>query len=183
MDKQKLHQDLEQAISRDDVDTVKKLIKEGADVNIVFGDNMFRYLHMAAMSGQTEVVRELIKSGADINATDTNGFTPFHCFMIFADDGRLDYYDETKRQMPNVIDVGRLLIRSGADVNVKNALGLTVLHFAAKYGNVDMVKDLIGAGADTTIKDINGHTPLDWTTSTAVADILRQVSNTCKYRG
>ena len=51
---------------------------------------------------------------------------------------------------------------SGADVNIANTVGETPLHWAAKCGYVEIVRQLHASGADLTNPDIYGYTPLHY---------------------
>ena len=56
----------------------------------------------------------------------------------------------------------KLLIDRGADVNRHDGLVKeTPLHYAAKYGNVELAKLLMEAKANPKAKDFHGKTPLD----------------------
>ena len=54
---------------------VEKLIKIGADVNLV-DDAKFNALHFASQDGRCEIAMILIKAGVDINAQDEYGNSP-----------------------------------------------------------------------------------------------------------
>jgi ankyrin repeat protein len=49
-------------------DRVRKLIRDGADVDVSDEDYGFTALHHAVLSGFEDTVEELIVTGADINA-------------------------------------------------------------------------------------------------------------------
>ena len=57
-----------------DVNAVKKLLNEGADVNVQ-GFNGWTALSEAAYGGHTKIVKLLIEKGADVNAKANNGVT------------------------------------------------------------------------------------------------------------
>jgi serine/threonine protein kinase len=105
-----------------DVEKVKKLLKEGADVNAKdeFG---WTPLHKAAILGHIEVVKLLIKEGADVNAKNEFGWTPLHGA---AESGH--------------IEVVKLLLEHGADPNIKNNGGKTAIDLALERGYSDIVK-------------------------------------------
>lgn len=55
---------------------MRKLIRDGADVDFVNGSDGFTALHHAVLSGFEDTVEELIVSGADINAVSLLSFSP-----------------------------------------------------------------------------------------------------------
>ena len=72
------------AASDGNVELVKQLVKNGANVNIQNREGATP-LHMAASGGQVEIlpnagaiVEILLKAGADVNIQDTDGDTPLH---------------------------------------------------------------------------------------------------------
>src|SRR5690606_11338105 len=66
------------AAMRDDAETVRALVKQGADVNAAQGDGMTA-LHWAAQNGDAELVSMLLYAGANARAVTRNGaFTPLH---------------------------------------------------------------------------------------------------------
>ena len=66
------------AAMRDDVEAVRALIAEGADVNAPRGDGMTG-LHWAALNGNVEVAGMLIEAGADLEAvTRLGAHRPLH---------------------------------------------------------------------------------------------------------
>jgi ankyrin repeat protein len=63
------------AVRGGDVARVEKLLKSGADVNVV-NEELETPLHLAAGGGHLGLVELLIKHGADVNAQDSEGRTP-----------------------------------------------------------------------------------------------------------
>lgn len=63
------------AVSQEDEEMVKLLLKFGADVELANADNE-KPLHWAVQSGSAEICRLLIDKGADIDAEDSLGATP-----------------------------------------------------------------------------------------------------------
>jgi hypothetical protein len=61
---------------------VKRLVKEGADVNYK-DENGYTPLHWTTCHGDTEVMRFLIENGANVNAKNNNGWTPLHYAICY----------------------------------------------------------------------------------------------------
>lgn len=62
-----------QAIAKGDVDTVKKMIQFGTDVNAT--SNGMTPLMFAARYNKVEIVKLLLENGARVNTKDEKGFT------------------------------------------------------------------------------------------------------------
>ena len=80
---------------------VKKLIKAGADVNLVIKQTTV--LQIALNNGKFKCIKSLIKAGANVNVTDPSVTPPLFCAIRTGD-------SENKRK------IIELLIEAGADV-------------------------------------------------------------------
>ena len=70
--------DIADAAQTKNAAAVKKLLKEGADVNGAQGDGMTA-LHWAALNGDAELASMLLYAGANVGAkTRIGGYTPLH---------------------------------------------------------------------------------------------------------
>ena len=152
-----------EAIFDEDINAVRKLIREGANVN---GKNSGGRtpLHEAVRDGLTDIVNVLIDNGADVNATNSFGGTALHYAVRFEHN-----------------DIVRILIEAGADVNVADNKGVTPLHEAAGDGNAVLVNILIDESANIDTRDEKGRTPLYYAIDEgypAVAEILRNAGAT-----
>jgi ankyrin repeat protein len=130
---------------RGDVEAVRALIKQGADVNAAQGDGMTA-LHWAAMNGSADIARLVIDAGASLEAvTRLGGYTPLH---LASRAGRATTV--------------QLLIAAGANVRATTTTGaVTPLHLAADAGNGQSVTALLDAGADPNAREREwGQTPL-----------------------
>jgi hypothetical protein len=109
-----------------DVEKVKKLLKEGADVNAKdkWDDTP---LHLAAIYGHIEVVKVLIENGAYVNAKNKFGNTPLHAAAL---NGHI-----------NVI---KMLLERGAYLNIKNNEGKTAIDLAREKGYFNIVNLIEG---------------------------------------
>ena len=133
-----------EAAMRGDAAAVKKLLGQGADVDIPEGDGMTA-LHWAADHGDSAMAAALIKAKADVKAVTVNGgYTPLH-LAARAGNGA----------------IVRQLLAAGADPKAVSAGGATPLHFAAEAGSVDAINALVAKGADVNAKESEwGQTPL-----------------------
>lgn len=145
-----LNYDLHDAAGKGDVELVRKLLADGADVNSTNekGYEGFGYtpLHTACSSFEcTEnapLVQSLIQAGADINARDKFGRTALH---------RAAFHE-----LASVVEV---LLQAGADVNARDEHGDTPLH--ETNANSKVAGMLLRAGASINATNKNGLTPLE----------------------
>ena len=159
------------------VEAVKRLLKNGADVNIA-NKNGGTPIMYATLGGNLNIVKILIELGADPNAAAKNGWS---ALMISAAKG---YSAITKQLLdnaadPNLQDVyhwsplmravyeGRdevamlLLTDPRTDINHRGENGVTALHIATVQSDSKLVKLLLEHGADKTITDHSGRTPYE----------------------
>jgi len=143
------------AIKKGDIERIKKLISQGADVNAKDNRGMTP-LHKAAYYGRRQIAKVLIAKGANVNGTDTAGQTPLHIAANFG-----------------AKFVPELLLANGAQVNARDNTGNTPLHDAAGYWCVkqDLLELLLAKGADVNARNEAGQTPLH-----RVSMIRRQAS-------
>lgn len=132
------------AAMRGDVEAVRALLRDGADVNAAQGDGMTA-LHWAAQNGDGELAEVLIYAGANLEAvTRVGAYTPLH---LASKTGH--------------VTVVRRLLGAGADPNTPTATGVIPLHFAAGAGSPETIRVLVDHGADANAREgAYGQTPL-----------------------
>jgi prepilin-type processing-associated H-X9-DG protein len=133
---------LRKAVTQGDLETVKSLIADGADVNAKYGKRGTA-LYLAIESGHTDVVRLLIDKGADVNARGGRWFTPLHLAARFGQ-----------------TDIAELLIAKDANIDAQVSRMWTPLHLAVRFGNTDVAKLLIAKGADMYAETDQAMTPM-----------------------
>jgi ankyrin repeat protein len=133
------------AAMRGDLEAIRTLVRQGADVNAAQGDGMTA-LHWAAMNGSAEMAELLLHAGASVHSVTRLGtYTPLH---LAAKEGHAA--------------VVQSLLTGGADPKaVTSTGGATALHMAAQNGDMATVSALISGGADVNAREKTwGHTPL-----------------------
>lgn len=144
---------LHMAVRNQNYDIAKLLLDAGAkpDARDEWGRSP---LHYAASSGNFLITHLLIERGADVNALDAYSRTPLH--------EAVSSLVGPKEKILKNYGVAMLLLKYGANPNIRDDYySWTPLHYAARYGAVDIVKELLEHGADPTIRDNKGRTPLD----------------------
>ena len=145
------------AAARGASETVRQLLRGGADVNAAQGDGMTA-LHWAAERGDADLAKILIYAGGNVNAgTRIGHYTPLH---IASRKGR--------------VDVVRALLAANADAHATTSnSGVMPLHLAAASGNPDAVTALLDAGADINAREgAWGQTPLIFAAARNRVDVL-----------
>ncbi len=114
------------------------LVENGVDPN-EYGDGDVLALHNAS----NEVSKYLISKGADVNKIGYEECTPL-------------MYEVYMHNYENI----KLLIENGADVNYqRNHDGYSSLHWAARKGDLEIVKMLLMHGANINSKDNSNRIP------------------------
>ncbi|MDE0961392.1 MAG: ankyrin repeat domain-containing protein [Planctomycetota bacterium] len=115
--------DLDVDIRGSQVDYIRMLISEGADVHAKNNDGQTPRMRAAGDSNSPEMVTLLIEAGADVNAKYAKDWTPLMDAAI----------------RPSTPEIVTLLIEAGADVHAKNHEGSTPLRYAT---NPEIIKIL-----------------------------------------
>ena len=118
-----------------DFQEVRRLVREGADVNAGQSDGATA-LHWAAYNGDVGLAVQLLVAGADPAATNRNGSTPMWLAAQQGDASMLE-----------------ILIAGGAEPNEALPLGRRPLMLAARSGREDAVRVLLERGADPNIHE------------------------------
>jgi ankyrin repeat protein len=124
------------------------LLKNGANVNVVYKKNGNNLLHYAVFWNDKDIIKALIKRGVDLNKFNKKGYTPI---MLAAMEGKKEAFF--------------ILLKNGADINVKGGMlaSYSLLNCAALGGNLDIVKYLVekkGFNINKVLANLAVHTPI-----------------------
>ncbi len=165
-----------------DLVTVKRLLKDGADPNLVAASISGTPLHAAIANGQLEVVKCLVEAGADVNLKGPTQWTPlFHAVDVACDSAsQLD----AEQLNPNDVGIICLLMERGADPRMTSTVASfgsanrrqrrqeTPAQAASTYGRVGLARFLVVIGwlaegieareiprkvPGTTVDDVNAY--------------------------
>ncbi|NXP27610.1 ANR55 protein, partial [Scytalopus superciliaris] len=134
------------AVSGRQVDTVKLLLKMGANINTqdAYGRTS---LSLATYLGWLEGCVSLLRNGAKQNIPDKNGRLPLHAATA----------------EPDVRLLSVLLQQSNlSEINHQDNEGMTSLHWAAFHNRPQHTQTLLHKGADPTLVDKDFKTALHW---------------------
>lgn len=179
-DKNKMSDDLRQAIQSGDRKKIKELL-DGESVNARDDDDGATPLMVACASLKPEkklqeIVADLLSANADVNAVDETGMTALHyaagkehggivakllnaqASIDAADtDGRTALHHAAEGDAPRAI---KSLLDGGADINKQDMEGQTPLYVAAYSGYPASVRMLVQGNANIQLADEVGNTPL-----------------------
>ncbi|WP_088070551.1 M48 family metallopeptidase [Gottfriedia luciferensis] len=152
------------AVLDNDIEKVKKLIKDGADVNELNGDSespLFTTTYLNDDHIDLNMLKLLLDSGADPSIGDQDDWTVLHAAVSMGDKDAID-----------------LLLKYGANINQQDIYGETPI-FETTY-EVDDVKTfqyLVDKGADLTIKNADGMTVNEVAKDNGAKKILKWFDN------
>ena len=136
---------LVRAAAAGDGAAVRRLLKQGVDVNAAGADGATA-LHWVVRADDLEATDLLLRAGAKPSTPNALGLTPVY---ISAENGNTALL--------------RRLLDAGADVATRDASGDTLLMAAVRAGSADAVQLLLDRGAPRQCADPQfGHTALMW---------------------
>lgn len=113
------------------VNMMKTMLDEGADINVINQITSYTPLHLAVERGREEFVELLISRRADINIKDCNGRTPFRMAL------------ECK-----LYNIAKMLLEAGSHIDEPGGKCHSLLYLAVSNNFVQIVSMLIKRGTD-----------------------------------
>ncbi len=172
---------LHTAVQRGEATTVKLLLENGIDLEVVNeqGDTALLLALWQSSEQAIGITKTLLDKGSDLMVRNHSGWTPLHLAvesgtpdlvkMILSYDLEVDAPDHAGAtplmlvagwNSFNCVPISRQLIESGANVNATNDKGSTPLMSASLYGSLEMVQLFIERGADVLSRNRLGRTAL-----------------------
>jgi ankyrin repeat protein len=145
-----------EAIENDSIAMLKKLVKEGTDLNkpIRIGeeydleeyDEISPLFYAIRKNASLELIEFLLDNGVDLFTVDSDGISALDTAIKF------------KRK-----DVVKLCIERGADINTTTRKsGILPVMLAACFSDTELMQMLLDAGADVNAVDKSGMSALDY---------------------
>ncbi|XP_044752110.1 ankyrin-1-like [Coccinella septempunctata] len=159
------------AALRDNNEMINLLLRLGATVDSRDQEGQTP-LHYACMRGITKMVSTLLEAKSDINALDYEGQSTLMLAtscnhyevveLLLRNKVRVNYEDDRgftalkKAVFVKNAKITKALVENGARI----CESLNLLHHAAKYDQIDIVKSLLDGGARLETRDSKGNTAL-----------------------
>lgn len=157
-----------QAAFDGDLDKIKKLFAQGADINDA--GKKGSPLILACQKNHAVVAEFLMEKGADLNLATSMGGTALN---RASENGNVDLVEKLLANGAKIgplalivaaregfSQVVEILVKAGSDIDAKQHWGQTALMLAAKNGHDDVVAFLLESGADPKLRDKSGATAL-----------------------
>ncbi|HEY3779870.1 MAG TPA: ankyrin repeat domain-containing protein [Fimbriimonadaceae bacterium] len=194
---------LDVAILTSDINSVRRLVSEGADVTQKTANGL-QPVHFAALAN-AEILNYILSMGANPNALTIDNRTPLMVIAQSSLEGA--QIEETvkvlfaHRANPNLFDEWgstalmfageakkpafvKILIEGGAKVNVADpASKITALHVAAAQGDIECVRILLNYGAKVDARSALNTTPWDLATKNGRTEVAAFLVYAATARG
>lgn len=166
------HQFLFDAICTNKPNTVRRMIKEGSDVNQLIGEGHHSPLLEALNNEAFHAARILIYHGASVLHEDTIiGLTPLHIICSISSNYVYRASEEER------YEIYKLLLDKGAECDSRDIDGATQLHYALLKRSLRIITVLLDRGAHITALDKSNRTALHWAAHNRDVEVIEFVMN------
>ena len=146
------------AILKEDINLLKYLIENKADLNILNAYTKRSALMMAVQGNYEKAASLLVKAGADLDAQDVYKESAIHVAVRYG-------FEE----------ISKLLIQRNANINIQNNKGWTPLIVAIRRGNKKISSWLVEKGTNLTLEDQNGWQALTWAADLGHSSLVKML--------
>lgn len=155
--REQLARDLLDSVHVRDINQVRELLGQGADVNAKDAEHKETPLMLAVTFAGVGMVRMLLEAGAEVDARDDWGRTA----LFYA---------------PVSSEVFGVLLRAGADIHARDEAGNTVLmRKVSGSASLAEVEDLLRLGVDLGARNEDGQTALDLAESLGLVRVVERL--------
>lgn len=183
---------LANAISQWNPELVDLLVEAGADVQLLYDENVSA-LNLAIEIGDSQMLKTLLDAKCDVNG-HPGGIPPLH---LCAGKGQSDmlhllvergadlairYRDRSVLHVTSCPATIDKLLSYGADVNAKDITGSTPFMLATKEGNVPLMEIYLMAGAEVSPTHLRENGVLSWVVSYGLYKLLKMLISRCDLR-
>ncbi|WP_253305866.1 ankyrin repeat domain-containing protein [unidentified bacterial endosymbiont] len=163
---------LHRAIEANQLNIVKRLLKEEVDINIKNGYGhtpLHLIVHLCAeisidlggfYNRQLDILDHLLEKVKDVDVKDNLERTAIHLAVL--------------RNNPDTL---KRLLEKGANINIKDKDGYTPLHLAVRDSRLSMVEFLLENDADLNVKNKEGFTAVHLSSDEAYRFVERYAEN------
>ncbi|WP_265023276.1 ankyrin repeat domain-containing protein [Wolbachia endosymbiont (group A) of Epistrophe grossularia] len=147
-----------EAAKSGDINEVKRLISEGANVNAV--EDLYTPLYWAAKNNHFNIVEVLLDNGAYVDGVN---YSMERDVLTLLQEKEAEYCKSSLHLAARLgnLEAVKDLLGKGANVNAQNDTRETPLHVAAKKGHKDVVEALLNVnGINVNAQDKYDSTPL-----------------------
>jgi ankyrin repeat protein len=155
--RKQIARDLLDSVHMRDINHVRELLEQGADVNAKDTKHGETALMLAVKFAGVDMVRLLLEAGAGVEARDNWGRTA----LFYA---------------PVASEVFGILLRAGADVRARDKEGNTILmRKVSESASIAEVEDLLRLGIDPSAHNEDGETALGLAESLGLVRVMERL--------
>ena len=168
-----------QACAAKDLDVINDMLHHGHALRINRTDCIgSSAIHAAIANGHTDVVKLLLEHGADPHLPNTKGYSPWLMCICRGDLELVKLFEEYANDINSAVDGHSVLCRAVMACKTKDDMALvdyviskganllyinriwnwTMLHYAARLGNINFVKQVLKAGVSAYFPSKAGTT-------------------------